>query len=98
MKLARDLCKTAISEDAYSPLVTSGDIFKAYLSPGLVGVEIHLLIENHLQRLAAEVDKDSMKTLIIQFYAGNDAAHSHIVLILMERMTNKKKRKKVLFD
>lgn len=63
------MCKAAIFEEAYCPLVKN-DLFKVFLSPGLVGVEIHLLLESHLRRLAVEVNKDSIKPLSIQFCAG----------------------------
>ena len=78
MKLAKDLCKAAISENAYCPLVHN-DLFKVVLTPGLVGVELHLLMEEHLRRLAEEVNIDSMQQLSIQFCPG---MYSVCVLIL----------------
>ena len=73
VKLARDLCNSAISEEAYCPLVQN-DLFKVFLSPGLVGVEVHLLLEHHLRRLALEVDSDTVMPLNIQFCAGKYTA------------------------
>ncbi len=69
VKLAKDLCKAAISENAYCPLVHN-DLFKVVLTPGLGGVELHLLMEEHLRRLADEVNVDSMQPLSIQFCPG----------------------------
>ena len=69
VKLAKSLCKAAISENAYCPLVHN-DLFKVVLTPGLVGVELHLLMEEHLRRLAEEVNVDSMQQLSIQFCPG----------------------------
>lgn len=63
------MCKTAISENAYCPLVHN-DLFKVVLTPGLVGVELHLLMEDHLRRLADEVNVDSMRPLSVQFCPG----------------------------
>ena len=69
VKLAKDLCKAAIAENAYCPLIHN-DLFKVVLTPGLVGVELHLLMEDHLRRLADEVNVDSMRPLSIQFCPG----------------------------
>ena len=71
VKLAKDMCRTSISECAYCPLVHN-DLFKVVLAPGLVGVELHLLMEDHLRRLAHEIDTCKMQPLIIQFCPGSN--------------------------
>ena len=69
--MTRDLCMTAISEGSYCPLVQD-NLFKVFLPMGLVRVEIHLLLEEHLRRVAREVwkDKDNHQPLYIQFGTG----------------------------
>ena len=67
--IARDLCKTAIAENYYSPLVNR-DIFTVTLPVGVVGVEMHLLLESHLRRVAKELGRKELQPLTVLFTAG----------------------------
>lgn len=66
---AKELCKIAIAENSYSPL-SSGDIFKVTLSMGLVSVEIHALLENHLQKIVRELEGRQLLPLTVHFASG----------------------------
>ena len=67
--VARRLCKGAIAENYYSPLV-QGDLFEVVLPPGLVEVEVHLLLEDHLRRIVKNLDGREMRPLVVHFSAG----------------------------
>lgn len=68
--LARKLCEEAIVGKYYSPLV-QGKLFEAVLPPGLAELEIHLLLEEHLRRIAKELEGREMQPLVIHFSASN---------------------------
>ena len=67
--VASRLCKDAIAENYYSPSV-QGDLFEVVLPPGLVEVEVHLLLEDHLRRIVKDLDGREMRPLVVHFSAG----------------------------
>ena len=68
--LARKLCWEAIVGKFYSPLVQD-KLFEAVLPPGVVEVEIHLLLEDHLKRIAKELEGREIQPLVVHFTAIN---------------------------
>ena len=69
-EVAKQLCQTAIEKGFYGP-VAKGNLFHMSLPMGLSRVEIHLLLESHLQRIALELDKGKLQTLTVHFTAGD---------------------------
>ena len=68
--VARRLCKGAIAENYYTCPLVQGDLFEVALPPGLVEVEVHLLLEDHLRRVVKDLEGREMRPLIVHFSAG----------------------------
>ena len=68
--VARRLCKGAIAENYYTCPLVQGDLFEVALPPGLVEVEVHLLLEDHLRRVVKDLEGREMRPLVVHFSAG----------------------------
>lgn len=67
--MARELCEEAIAGSRYAPLVKR-DLFDITLPLGLMRLEMQLLLEDALRKVAAEVGSGCTKDLIIHLSAG----------------------------
>ena len=69
VSLARELCEDAIAGSRYAPLVKR-DQFDVTLPLGLIRLEMQLLLEDRLRKVAAEVGSGCTKDLTIHLSAG----------------------------
>lgn len=68
--LAKELCVTAIADNCYAPLVQK-DVFELLFPPGLIRLELQLLLEDYLRKKAVqEVQKGNTHDLAIHMSAG----------------------------
>ena len=67
--LARELCCDAIANKCYAPLVKNC-VFDVTLPLGLIRLELQLLLEDCLKKIASEVANGCSKDLTIHLSAG----------------------------
>ncbi len=62
---------TAIRDSCYAPLIIKS-LFEVTLPPGLIRLELKLLLEDHLRKVAVEIRKGSSQDLVIHLSAGKE--------------------------
>lgn len=67
--MAQKLCETAIADSCYAPMIKK-DVFEVTLPVGLVQLELHLLLREHLKKLSDELGKGSTRDLVIHLSSG----------------------------
>ena len=69
IELARDLCRSVLDKQFYLP-ISRGNLFAVTLPACIHQVEVHLLLEEHLQKMARELNGKQLLPLSIDFDAG----------------------------
>ena len=67
--VARALCQSAIKSNCYCDL-SKESLFRVALPVGLVRMELHLLLEDHLRKIADGVAANRLQPLVVQFSSG----------------------------